>query len=58
MIYLTGYTLIDPIISVIVSLVMIWSVIGILKQSIRMNFDGVPMGIDISEIKDELMQIP
>lgn len=36
---------------------MIVSVIGILRKSIRMNFDGVPMNIDIEEIKNELIEI-
>lgn len=56
-IYFTGYTIVDPIISIIVSIVMIVSVIGILRKSIRMNFDGVPMNIDIEEIKNELIEI-
>jgi cobalt-zinc-cadmium efflux system protein len=56
-IHFTGYTIVDPIISIIVSIVMIVSVIGILRKSIRMNFDGVPMDIDIEEIKNELIEI-
>ena len=56
-IYFTGYTIVDPIISIIVSIVMIVSVIGILRKSIRMNFDGVPMNMDIEEIKNELIEI-
>lgn len=56
-IYFTGYTVVDPIISIIVSMVMIMSVISLLKRSIRMNFDGVPMNIDIEEITEELREI-
>lgn len=56
-IYFTGYIIVDPIISIIVSMVMIMSVIGLLKRSSRMNFDGVPMNIDIEEITEELREI-
>ncbi len=56
-IYFTGYTIVDPIISIVVSIVMIASVISLLKQSIRMNFDGVPMNVDIEEITAELREI-
>lgn len=56
-IYFTGYTIVDPIISIIVSIVMIASVVSLLKQSIRMNFDGVPMNMDIEEITEELREI-
>ena len=38
-------------------MIMILSVVSLLKQSIRMNFDGVPMDIDIEEIKNELIEI-
>ncbi len=38
-------------------MVMIMSVINLLKQSIRMNFDGVPMNTDIEEITEELREI-
>lgn len=57
LIYFTGYTLIDPIISIVVSLVMILSVVGILKKSIRMNFDGVPHEINIEEMKRYISKI-
>lgn len=56
-IYFTGYTIVDPIISIVVSIVMILSVVNLLKKSIRMNFDGVPSGIDIEKLKKELLEI-
>jgi cobalt-zinc-cadmium efflux system protein len=56
-IYFTGYTIVDPIISILVSLVMIASVIDIFKKSIRMNFDWVPHGMDIEEIKNEVLEV-
>ena len=56
-IYFTGLAIIDPMISIVVSLVMIFSVIDILKRSIRMNFDGVPTEINIEEIQSELLKI-
>jgi cobalt-zinc-cadmium efflux system protein len=57
LIYFTGYTIIDPIISIIVSIVMIVSVVSLLKKGIRMNFDGVPAEIDVEEMKNELLKI-
>lgn len=56
-IYFTGYVVVDPIISVVVSAIMVVSVTDILKKSIRMNFDGVPMGLDVSEIKKDILEI-
>ncbi|MFO0764095.1 MAG: cation diffusion facilitator family transporter [Candidatus Gracilibacteria bacterium] len=57
LIYFTGYTVIDPIISIVVSIVMLVSVMNLLKQSIRMNFDGVPHGIDTEDIRIKLLKI-
>ncbi len=56
-IYFTGYLAVDPIISIVVSVVMIWGVMDLLKTSVRMNFDGVPAGMDVSEIRKELLSI-
>lgn len=57
-IYFTGYLAVDPIISIVVSVVMIWGVMDLLKTSVRMNFDGVPAGMNVSEIRKELLGIP
>lgn len=31
---------------------MIWSIIGILRESFRMSFDGIPSSIDIKKIEE------
>lgn len=50
--------MVDPIISIVVSIIMIASVVDLLKKSIRMNFDGVSKDIDIQGVKKELLGIP
>ncbi len=52
LILLTGYTIIDPVISIVVSFIMVWSVIGILRESFRMSFDGIPSSIDTKKIEE------
>lgn len=56
-IYYTWYTWVDPIISILVSLVMIWSVIDVLKKSVRMNLDGTPAEIDAGRVRTEILKI-
>lgn len=56
-IYFTWYSIVDPIISIIVSIIMMVSVYDILKKSIRMNFDGVPHDVDVADIKNSLLSI-
>ena len=53
----TGYTIVDPILSIIVSLVMIVSVADMLRRSIRMSFDGVPDEISIAQIRERVASI-
>ncbi len=58
LILFTGYTIIDPIISILVSLVMAWSVLSLLKESFRMSFDGIPSSVDIEEIEEHILGVP
>ena len=57
-IYYTGYSMIDPILSIIISLIMSASIVSILRESIRMNFDGVPSSIDTAQIEENMKKIP
>lgn len=56
-IYFTGYSWIDPAISILVSILMVWGTIGVLKKSIRMNFDGVPLHISINKIQEIILSV-
>ena len=57
-IYYTGYTLIDPILSIVISLIMSASILSILRESIRMNFDWVPSSIARDNIEENIKKIP
>ena len=50
--------MIDPILSIIISLIMSASIVSILRESIRMNFDGVPSSIDTAQIEENMKKIP
>ncbi len=54
-IYYTGWNIIDPIISVIIVLVILFSTWSLLKESIRLTLDGVPKNIDVKEIEQLLL---
>lgn len=56
-IYFTGYSWIDPAISILVSILMAWGTIDILKKSIRMNFDGVPLHVNIDKIQEIILSV-
>jgi len=53
----TGWLWIDPVISLGVSLVILWGSAGLLKESVGMSLAGVPSGIDVEEVEAALAQL-
>ncbi len=56
-IYFTGWTVIDPIISLVIALVVLISTWNLFNESIRLVLDGVPSSIKIEEITKSLLEI-
>ena len=54
----TGLLWIDPVISIVVGLVIIWGTWGLLKDSIAMALAGVPSGIDSRQVENFLREQP
>jgi cobalt-zinc-cadmium efflux system protein len=50
----TGRQWIDPAMSLIVALVILWGTFGLLKEALGMSLMGVPAGIDLNEVEAEL----
>jgi cobalt-zinc-cadmium efflux system protein len=57
-IYFTGWMQIDPILSVVVSLLILSSTFGVLRQSYHFLMEGVPHHIDYLQIGADLQQVP
>lgn len=53
-IYLTGWTPIDPILSVLLSLLILRSAWGLLKNSLQILIEGAPAGIDVAGMPQAL----
>lgn len=50
-IYYTGWSWLDPAISIILAVVILMGTWNILQESLRMSVDGVPMTLDIDKIR-------
>ena len=50
-IYYTGWTIIDPIVSLIIAAVILVSTWKLLSDSLRLAVDGIPDGVELQEIK-------
>jgi len=56
-IYYTHLYWIDPLLSLIISLVIIASTWSLLKDSLRLSLDGVPDNVDIQKVKDNVLKM-
>ena len=50
----TGRQWIDPAMSLVVAVVILWSSVGLLRESVWMSLAGVPSGIDLAEVEAAL----
>lgn len=53
----TGLTIIDPIISILIAVVILYSTWSLLKESFNLLLDSVPANIDVENIQGELGKI-
>lgn len=54
LIRVTGRTIFDPLVSVVIGLLILWSSWGILKESINLLLEGTPSGIDPEAVARDL----
>jgi cobalt-zinc-cadmium efflux system protein len=48
---LTGASLADPAVSILIGLLILWSSWGILKESVNVLLEGIPKGVDMSKVE-------
>lgn len=58
LIVFTGFTLIDPILSLLIIAVILWSTWGLLRESLTMALHAVPAGIDPEAVETMLGELP
>lgn len=54
----TGWTIVDPIVGLIVAAVIVASVWSLTRDSLRLSLDGVPAGIRIEELERTMVADP
>jgi cobalt-zinc-cadmium efflux system protein len=50
----TGWPWLDPVVSLVISVVIVAGAWGLLRDSVRMSLDAVPDGIDMAEVRGYL----
>lgn len=56
-ILVTGNTWIDPLLSLIIGGVILWSSVGIIRESLNILLEGIPRGMKLESIADEIKAI-
>ena len=54
----TGWTLVDPIIVLVIAVIIVISTWSLLHDSLRLSLDGVPVGIDSEKIGRVILEQP
>ena len=52
--WLSHWNWLDPLLSLVVSAVIVWGTWGILRDSVKLSLQGVPAGIDFARVKADL----
>lgn len=57
LILFTGQQWVDPVMSLVVAVVILWGSVGLLKESVWMSLAGVPAGIEVDQVEMALAEI-
>jgi cobalt-zinc-cadmium efflux system protein len=55
---LTGWTWVDPVASLLVSVAIVWGTWGLLWESLHLSMNAVPQGVSIADVRGYLENLP
>jgi cobalt-zinc-cadmium efflux system protein len=56
-ILVTGQNWIDPVLSLVIAGLILWSSVGIVRETLNILLEGIPAGIDLKKIREEMQQV-
>jgi cobalt-zinc-cadmium efflux system protein len=56
-IHFTGLDIIDPILSVLIGVLIIWTAWDIIQESLNVLLEGLPRGLELSHVTDALRKV-
>lgn len=54
----TGWSWVDPSVSLVIAIIIVWGTWGLFRESIAMTLNAVPSGIDAAKVKSFLSGLP
>ena len=58
LIHYTGWSWIDPVLSLIVAFVIIGGTWSLVKDTLKLSLNGVPSDIDLNKVREEILESP
>lgn len=56
-IHFTGWLRVDPLLSVAISLLVVWTAWDIIRESLNILLEGLPRGLDLKEVSGAIQQV-
>ena len=56
-ILLTGKSWIDPLLSVLIAALILWSSIGIVRETLNILLEGTPRGVELAEVRSAIQSV-
>jgi cobalt-zinc-cadmium efflux system protein len=57
-IHYTGWLAIDPILSILIGALIVWSAIDIVRESLNVLLEGLPRGLKLQTVSEAMLEIP
>jgi cobalt-zinc-cadmium efflux system protein len=54
----TGWQTIDPVLSILIGIAIVWSGWGIIRDSLNILLEGLPKGLNLKNVSGELSHVP
>jgi len=54
----TGWLAIDPILSILIGLLIVWSAIDIIRESLNILLEGLPQGLELQTVVGAMREVP
>jgi cobalt-zinc-cadmium efflux system protein len=57
-IHFTGWLAIDPILSILIAALIVWSAIDIIRESLNILLEGLPRGLKLQAVSEAMREVP
>lgn len=55
--YFTGWSRVDPVLSILIGVLIVWSAWDIIRESLNILLEGLPRGIQLSDVAAEMRRV-